>query len=272
MNTMSRPQDVMIDAAAEALRAARDLRSPCPPVAARHGLATLADAYRVQEANTVHWLQAGRRLSGRKIGLTSRAVQAQMGVSHPDFGMLYADMALESGAEVRTAGLIQPRVEAEVAFVMEHELVSPDATLSQFLAAVAFALPAIEIVDSAIADWQIGLLDTVADNASSGLYVLGAQPRAVHDLDFELAGMLMTINGAHASLGVTAACLGNPAHAGLWLARKMAEVGRPLAAGDVVLSGALGPMAPVSAGDVVQARIRDLGTVDVRFDIARDRP
>jgi 2-keto-4-pentenoate hydratase len=161
---------------------------------------------------------------------------------------------------------MQPKVEAEVALVMEHDLPEPGITAAQLLRAVAFALPAIEIVGSRIADWNIRFVDTVADNASSSAFVLGNTPVALNGLDLRLAGMVMERSGEQVSLGAGAACLGHPLNAALWLANKMAALGRGLKAGDVVLTGALGPMVAVRPGDVFEARIHGLGTVRAVFE------
>ena len=161
--------------------------------------------------------------------------------------------------------LIQPKVEAEVAFVIGRDLDDERLTIADISRAIEFALPAIEIVDSRIADWKIGILDTIADNASSGLYVLGATPKKLEGLDLRLAGMMMEHLGEPVSVGAGAACLGDPLSAMLWLAKTMARVGRPLKAGDTVLSGALGPMVPVAWGDVYEARIEGLGSVRAAF-------
>ncbi|CAN7738041.1 fumarylacetoacetate hydrolase family protein [Variovorax sp. LjRoot290] len=224
------------------------------------------EAYAVQEINTQRKLQGGGRLVGRKIGLTAKAVQKQLGVDQPDYGMLFADMAIADGEPVRWSRLMQPKVEAEVALVMEHDLLEPGISMAQMLRGVAFALPAIEIVGSRIAEWNIRFVDTVADNASSGLFVLGNTPVPLDDLDLRLAGMVMERKGEQVSLGAGAACLGHPLNAALWLANKMAELGRGLKAGDVVLTGALGPMVPVNPGDVFEARIQGLGSVRAVFE------
>jgi 2-keto-4-pentenoate hydratase len=227
--------------------------------------ATIEDAYAIQAANTAHWEAQGRHVVGAKIGLTAKAVQTQLGVDQPDFGHLFADMAVPDGDVVAPGRLLQPKVEAEVAFVMAR---TPDAarlTTAELIDSVAYALPAIEIVDSRIADWNIRIVDTVADNASSGLFVLGTRPVPLADLDLRLCGMVLEKNGEPTSFGAGAACLGNPLHALGWLAAKMAEVGRPLGQGDVILSGALGPMVAVAPGDSVEARIGGLGGVRVHF-------
>lgn len=252
---------------AERLRACYASGEPIPPIRYELPDGDVAAAYRVQDVNTEHWLSTGRRAMGRKIGLTAASVQRQLGVDQPDFGILFADMAVDDGATVAAGRLLQPRVEAEVAFVLGRDLAVPEPTVVDVIGAVEYALPAIEIVDSRIAGWQIGIVDTVADNASSGMFVLGTTPRSVRDpdLDLRLAGMVMDRNGEPVAFGAGAACLGNPLNALRWLAATMAEVGRPLAAGDMVLSGALGPMLPAAPGDRFEARVSGLGSVRVGF-------
>lgn len=259
---MSQPH---LQSAAAALAQARQNRQPCGRVSERFDIVSLQDAYAVQAINTRAALDAGRRLSGCKIGLTSLAVQQQLGVDQPDFGMLFTDMEYRHGQDVPTARLIQPKAEGEIAFVLGRDLPHADTTLGELISAVDYLLPALEIVDSAIEDWKITLVDTVADNASSGLYVLGDQPVKLDGLDLTLEGMLLEKNGVQASVGLGAACLGNPLNACLWLARTMAELGQPLRAGDVLLSGALGPMTPVVAGDSLRLRLTRLGEVSCRF-------
>jgi len=238
---------------------------PVEPIRELFDAGDLAAAYAAQEINTRRGLDAGRRLVGRKIGLTSLVVQKQLGVDQPDYGMLFDDMAIPDGWEISRRQLIQPKVEAEVAFVLERDLDEERLTIADVLRAVAFALPAIEVVDSRIADWKIGILDTIADNASSGLYVLGATPKKLESLDLRMAGMVMESGDEPVSVGAGAACLGDPLAAVLWLAKTMARVGRPLKAGDTVMSGALGPMAPVKWGNVFEARIEGLGSVRAAF-------
>lgn len=248
-------------ALAKPLREAYGSGVPVAPIRDRLSPGDLAAAYAVQEINTLHWLKAGRRLAGRKIGLTSVAVQQQLGVDQPDYGVLFSDMEYLSGAEVPSQKLIQPKAEGEIAFVVGRDLDQPDLTWGRFLLGLEYALPAIEIVDSAIADWKITLVDTVADNASCGVYVLGLEPRRIGDLQFAACGMDFRKNGATASVGAGVACLGNPLSAAYWLATTMAALGQPLRAGDVVMSGALGPMLPVAAGDRVDVELSGLGRV-----------
>ncbi len=238
---------------------------PIPPVRGLLPEADLDAAYAVQQINTDRGLAAGRRLVGRKIGLTSLVVQKQLGVDQPDFGMLFADMAFNDGEEIPWSRLMQARCEAEVALVMAHDLVDEQPTVVDLIDAVAYALPAIEIVGSRIANWDIRITDTIADNASSGLYVLGQQPVKLADVDLRLAGMTLERRGEAVSFGAGVACLGHPLNAARWLARTLVRVGSPLRAGDVVLTGALGPMVPVQPGDVFDARIEGLGSVRAVF-------
>lgn len=256
-----------IESAAAALRAARASRQAIGQVSASHGIRTVDEAYGVSELNRQWQLEQGRRVIGKKIGLTSKAVQTQLGVDQPDFGFLFDDMEVLHGGTVPAGRLMQPKAEAEIAFVMAQRLSGRRPTYGEFLSAVGHALPAIEIVDSAIADWKITIIDTVADNASSGLYVLGDQPVPVGQLALQELGMVLTRNGATASVGVGAACLGHPLRAAYWLACEMIARGQGLEAGEVILSGALGPMVAIEPGDRVEARIQGLGTV--QFQLGR---
>ena len=257
----------LIQEVADALYEAADRGEAIAPVRGRLPEGDLAAAYAVQGLNTERALKAGRRLSGRKIGLTSRAVQRQLGVDQPDFGMLYADMAFGDGEEIPWSRLMQAKCEAEVALVLERDLTQEQLTVTDLIRATAYALPAIEVVGSRIAQWDIRITDTIADNASSGVYVLGHQPMPLGQLDLRLAGMVMERRGEPVSLGVGAACLGHPFAAALWLARTMVRVGMPLKAGDTVLTGALGPMVAVQPGDVFEARINGLGSVRAVFGV-----
>jgi 2-keto-4-pentenoate hydratase len=255
----------LIETVASRLRDAQQNGTPIPPIREELASGGVEAAYAVQNANTQHAIKQGRRLVGRKVGLTSKSVQKQLGVDSPDFGMLFADMGYNDSEEVSLSKVLQAKVEAEVAFVLEKDVTHEQVTLPDLISAVAYALPAIEIVGSRIANWDIKLLDTVADNASSGLFVLGAEPRKLDGLDLRLCGMVMELRGEAASVGAGAACLGHPLNAALWLARTMVKVGRPLKAGDVVMSGALGPMVAVKAGDVIDTRINGLGSVRAAF-------
>ncbi|NNF63617.1 MAG: 2-keto-4-pentenoate hydratase [Acidimicrobiia bacterium] len=223
-------------------------------------------AYRVQQLTVDAWRAAGRRVVGRKIGLTSVVVQQQLGVDQPDYGALTADMSLVSGEPVPAGALIQPRVEAEVALVLGDDVDHADLTLAELTRAIDYLVPSIEIVDSRITGWDITILDTIADNASSAMYALGTRPVAPGDIELRDAEMTMTVNGETASTGTGAACLGHPYIAALWLARRMSELGTHLRAGDVVLTGALGPMVDLKPGDEVEAAIAGLGTVRTSWE------
>lgn len=255
-----------IDKAAAQLRHAAETMNPGPPIRDLISAGGVEAAYAVQDANTMHYLANGRRLVGRKTGLTSKSVQRQLGVNQPDYGMLYADMDVPEGQPILLTRVVQPKVEAEIALVIGRDLDEPDVTTAEMLRAIEYAVPAIEIVDSRIANWDIKIWDTIADNASSGVYTLGAVPKKLDGLDLRTCGMVMERRGDPISVGAGVACLGSPVSAALWLAQVMAKAGRPLKAGDVILSGALGPMAGVAAGDVVEARINGVGTVKAFFE------
>jgi 2-keto-4-pentenoate hydratase len=254
-----------IAAAAAALEQAWRSGKPCPPVRQFLREGDIDAAYAVQEMRTLRRLEEGRRIIGCKIGLTSPAVQKQLGVDQPDYGMLFDDMDVPLGGVIAWQRLHQPKVEAEVAFVMGADLDEPHLTTADILAAVEYAVAAIEIVGSRIAGWDISLVDTIADNASSGLFVLGHQPRRLAECDVVGAAMKMTRANETVSTGRGSACLGSPISAVLWLAKTMVRRGRPLRKGDVVLSGALGPMVSVAPGDVFEAHIETLGSVRAVF-------
>ena len=222
-------------------------------------------AYGVQAINTQFWVTQGRRIVGRKAGLTAKAVQAQLGVDQPDFGVLFEDMRLADGGALDPAKCIQPKVEAEIAFVLAADLPSSDTTPEQVAEAVATVHAAIEIVDSRIAEWKITFADTVADNGSSAFFVLAGQGLPIAGLDLEGAVMEMRIGGEVVSTGIGAAALGNPLNAAAWLARTLAARGEPLKAGDVLLAGALGPMVTLTPGDVVEASVAGIGTCSFTY-------
>lgn len=235
------------------------------PLRERLAQADQDGAYAIQELNTQRALAAGRRLVGRKIGLTSLAVQAQLGVDQPDFGMLFADMAVGDGEPVALGRLLQPKVEAEIALVIGRDLTHERHTYADLIGATEYALPAIEIVDSRIENWNIRFVDTVADNASSGLFVLGGRPLKLSDFDITACAMEMRRGEEIVSRGNGRACLGSPLNAAVWLADVMVRCGRPLLAGDIILTGALGPMVAVKAGDRFDVSIEGLGGVSALF-------
>lgn len=216
-------------------------------------------AYQVQQANTNFWESAGRRIVGRKIGLTAKAVQAQLGVNQPDYGVLFSDMRIANGGVLSPSSTIQPKAEAEVALILGRDLHGPDVNVEDVLAAAEYAVAAIEIVDSRIADWKITFADTVADNGSSAFFVLGDEKKPLAGLDLWTCGMALEVNGQVVSLGAGVACLGHPLNAAAWLARTV-----PLRAGDIVLTGALGPMVAIKPGDHVRASIGGLGSCEFK--------
>jgi 2-oxopent-4-enoate hydratase len=247
------------------LRAAEDDRAPIPPLTEEIPELTVADAYRIQQINVHRRKEEGGLVRGRKVGLTSLAMQQQLGVDEPDFGALFSDMVIEEGDPIPVSELIQPRIEAEIAFVMETDLQGPGVSSADALRAVAGALPALEIIDSRVADWKIKLPDTIADNASSARVVCGGRLTPIADLDLRTIGMVLSVDGAVAATGAGAAVLGNPIRCVAWLANKLGEFGVPLRAGDLVLAGALHAAVGVAAGTSVQAEFSELGSVTTRF-------
>jgi 2-keto-4-pentenoate hydratase len=236
-----------------------------PPMRDGLGPVDADGAYAVQTINTRFWQAQGRLIVGRKAGLTAKAVQTQLGVDQPDFGVLFDDMAIADGGSLNPARAIQPKAEAEIAFVLAKDLPDPQTTPDMVGHAIATVHAAIEIVDSRIADWKITFADTVADNGSSAFFVLGREGKPLAGLDLFTCGMVMEINGAIVSLGAGAAALGHPLNAAAWLAQTLARRGEPLKAGDILLAGALGPMVALNPGDHVRAIIGGLGTASFTY-------
>jgi 2-keto-4-pentenoate hydratase len=251
--------------AADAIRAAYQSGKPCPPVRPLIEAGGIASAYAVQDRNTELWLGQGRRLVGRKIGLTSAATQARFGTDRPASGMLFADMEVADGVEIPFSSLLQPRVEAEIAFCVNTDLNIDQLTISDIIGAIDYAVPAIEVPCCRVANWDIKGGDMIADNAVAGMFVLGTRPVRLEAFDHRLCGMVLEHRGETVSVGAGAACMDNPLNSVLWIARKMVEVGRPLLAGDIVMAGALGPMVPAKPGGVYEARISGLGSVRAVF-------
>ncbi len=268
------------DQAARRLQQAQNERRPCPPVRDLLPKHDLAAAYAVQSEIIAERIAAGARVIGRKIGLTNPKVQTQLGVDQPDFGVLLDDMACPLDQPVDVTRLLQPKIEAEIAFILAADLDQPVVTEEDVIFATDYVVAALEIVDSRIAAWDISIVDTIADNGSSGLFTLGATkttlttddpatrletPVGTGVLDLSLVTMTMTRGGLPVSDGTGADCLGNPVTAVAWLANTARDYGSPLRAGDIVLSGALGPMVPVIPGSTFTARISGVGEVSVQF-------
>lgn len=261
----TRDDDSQVVAAAQRLAVAAATGKTCPPVRDLIGPDDIATAYRVQKYFNAARAGTGRTVIGRKIGATSEAVQTQLGVLQPDFGVLFSDMAYQDGDTITMDRLLQPRAEAEIAFILDCDLDHGQLDSAQCRAAVGYAVAALEIVDSRITNWDISFADTVADNASSGVFVLGRQHRTLAQFEPADAVMTMRIDGEVVSTGTGAACLGDPLNALSWLARRAREFGDPLRAGQIVLSGALGPMRPLHPHARVEATVDGLGTVVAAF-------
>jgi 2-keto-4-pentenoate hydratase len=252
-------------AAADRLISAAATPRQCDPVRDIVGATDISAAYAIQHLLTEDSLRRGRLIVGHKIGLTSHAVQQQLGVDQPDSGVLFADMQVAAGSVVASDVLLQPKVEAEIAFILAEDL-DGDLAEPQIRAAAGIAIPAIEIVDSRVRDWSISIVDTIADNGSSALFVLGSHATAATDLDFVSCTMRLTQDGAVVSTGRGSDCLGSPLNALRWLARTAQDNGSPLRAGHIVLSGALGPMVPARPGSSYTAEIDGIGSVEISFE------
>lgn len=245
----------------EALRERRTLE----PLTARHPDITIEHAYRIQQRMLARRLDAGERVVGKKIGVTSRAVMDMLGVFQPDFGWLTDAMVYGDGQAVPADTLIQPKAEGEIAFVLRRSLKGPGVTAADVLAATEGVMACFEIVDSRIRDWQIRIQDTVADNASCGVFVLGERLVDPREVDLSLCGMVLEKNGEVLATGAGAAALGHPANAVAWLANTLGALDIGLEAGEVVLSGSLAAMVPVRAGDNLRITLGGIGGCSVRF-------
>lgn len=225
----------------------------------------IVDGYRVQERLIARRLASGEAITGKKIGVTSRAVQQAIGVFEPDFGQLTSAMVVDDGAVIDLDTLIQPQAEGEIAFVLKHDLVGPGISATDVLKATDYVSACFEIVDSRIDAWDIRIQDTVADNASCGIYALGRERFDPRDVDLTMAGMTLERNGDVASTGVGAAVQGSPLNAVAWLANTLGRLGMPFRAGEVILSGSLGPMIRIADGDHLAVRIGGLGSCTLSF-------
>jgi 2-keto-4-pentenoate hydratase len=236
------------------------------PLTSTHDGLTVDEAYAIQQLQIRQRVADGAAVIGYKVGLTSAAMQEQMGVFEPDFGHLLSDMLYPADAPIPAGRFRQPRAEPEIALVLERSLRGPGLSVADLMSATAYALPAIEIIDSRITDWKIGLVDTVADNASSGGLVLGQSPVPVGGRDLALAGCVFRRNGRIAGTGAGAAVLGSPWHSATWLANVLTARGAELAAGSIILTGSITAAVPVAAGDAVTVTIDGLGSATAVFD------
>lgn len=253
--------DQLGDELYEALKACRTLE----PLTNRHADIRIDDAYAIQQRMLKRRLDAGERVVGKKIGVTSKAVMNMLGVFQPDFGWLTDGMVYNEGQAIEASSLIQPKAEGEIAFVLKKTLKGPGVSAADVLAATEGVMACFEIVDSRIQDWKIKIQDTVADNASCGVLVLGDRLVDVRDVDLGTCGMVLEKNGDIVATGAGAAALGHPANAVAWLANTLGAHGIALEAGEVVLSGSLGIMVPVQAGDNLRVTIGGIGGCSVRF-------
>jgi 2-keto-4-pentenoate hydratase len=250
---------------ADRLLGAYESKVPVAPLTDEFDDVSVEDAYAIQLAQVETWLDRGRRVAGFKVGLTSRAMQRQLQVDSPDFGHLFDDMVLDGSAPIALDQFIAPRIEPEISFVLGHDLAGPGLVMPDLLKAVDYAIASVEIIDSRIADWRIGLADTIADNASSGALVLGSRRIGVDEVDLGLVGNILSRNGEIVTTGAGAAVLGHPLNGALFLANILGSLGRSLPAGSIVMAGALSGSVPIAPGDVFVARFSSLGDVTARF-------
>lgn len=250
------------DALHEALLSGR----PAEKISTLWPESTIEDAYRIQSHLLARRIAAGDEVIGKKIGLTSRAIQDALGVYQPDFGQITRQMLHQDQDVIDLGRLMQPRAEAELAFILKRDLVGPGITQVDVIRATDYVCPCFEIVDTRFSDWNIRIQDTVADNASCGVFLLGAGRADPRDIDLGLAGLVIEKNGALHATGVGAAVQGSPANAVAWLANTLGRYGIALKAGEIILSGAQAPLIPLANGDELVATIAGVGTCTARFE------
>ena len=255
----------LINELGDSLYAALATRETLAPLTERYPQMSIEDAYHVQQRMVGQRLAAGEVVVGKKIGVTSKAVMDMLGVYQPDFGYLLSGMVYGEGEQIALDTLIQPKAEGEIAFVLKKDLLGPGITNAMVLAATECVMPCFEIVDSRIRNWQIKIQDTVADNASCGVFVLGDRAVRPRDVDLAVCGMVLEKNGEVIGTGAGAAALGSPVNAVAWLANTLGRLGIPLKAGEIVLSGALAAMATIAPGDDFRVSIGGIGACSVRF-------
>lgn len=254
-----------VDLSVNKLLKAQQSGEACEPIRSLIGEKDLDLAYKIQNQICQLRVANGARIVGKKIGLTSESVQKQLGVDQPDFGVLFNDMQRNDGETIPWKETMQPKVEAEIAFIINKNLPEKEITMEALIDAIDSAAAAIEIVGSRIDNWNIRITDTIADNASASHFVLGYKRVSLRQLDLVNCKMEMTRNKALVSEGRGSDCLGNPLNATLWLVNKMAALGTPIRKGNVILSGSLGPMSTVEPGDKFTASIEGLGSVSINF-------
>ena len=258
--------DTLINALGDELYVAAKECRALEPLTSRHADLTVDDAYRIQQRVNARRIEAGERMIGKKIGVTSQVVMDMLGVYQPDFGMLSDAMLYREGEAIPAASLIQPKAEGEIAFVLRHDLQGPGVSVADVLAATAGVMACFEIVDSRIRDWKIRIQDTVADNASCGVFVIGAARVAPRALDLAAVKMDILKNGAHIASGTGAAVQGHPATAVAWLANTLGRFGIPFLAGEIILSGSLAPLLPITPGDRFDMSLTGIGTASISFE------
>jgi len=255
----------LLEKLGDALFDAWRMRQPVAPLTQAHPEMTIDDAYAVQQRMIARRRDSGPRVVGKKIGLTSKVVQSMLGVDQPDFGYLLSDMVCADGVAISAQALIAPKIEGEIAFVLKSTLAGPGVGSADVLRATEFVAPCFEVVDPRILDWKIRIQDTVADNASAGLFVLGGTVADPRRLDLALCGMVIEKNGEVVATGAGAAALGSPVNAVAWLANRLGQLGIALEAGEVILSGSLAAMLPARTGDIFRCSLGGIGTVSTRF-------
>jgi len=257
---------VIVEKIANELIDAENHQYSIAPLTERYSELTISDAYQIQLEVIGKKLIEGNEVIGKKVGLTSKAMQQMLGVDEPDYGHLLDDMKIADGAKVKIAKFISPKVEAEIGFILEHDLVGPNVNYLDVLMATKYVVPTIEIIDSRISDWKIKLVDTVADNGSSARVVVGKKLSPIEGIDLRTQGMVLYKNDELVATGSGAAALGHPAQAVAWLANKLHEFGITLKAGELILPGALSGAIAVNQGDKIGADFGPLGTVSVTFE------
>lgn len=255
--------DAKLIAIAESLYHAQQTLTTIPPISDTNPETTIADAYAIQQYITLKRLESGIKIVGRKIGLTSKAMQDLFNVNEPDYGTIFEDLVYPNKSVLPREKMIQARVEAEIAFILKKDLPGPNITAWQVLQATEGVMPCLEIIDSRIENYKIRIQDTIADNASCWGVILGSKLSYPLGIDYSVLGLTVYKNGEVAATATGAAVLGNPLNSVAWLANKMLEYGVVLKAGDIIISGSLIAAFPIDKGDIIQAEFDRLGEVSV---------